>query len=195
MRPRDQNKELAIRQKAIKMIVSEGFDGLSMQKLAKKAGISVSTIYIYFENREDLLNKLYIEVQDKFEKDALIGFSPDLGFESGLWLQWKNRLKNILENPLNFQFYEQFRSSPHINNKDIKPALFRKQMTEFVANAVKNREIKDLAPEIFWSIAYGPFYTLVKFHLTQSTMSGKSFSLTEPCLKQTFELVLAALAR
>jgi TetR/AcrR family transcriptional repressor of multidrug resistance operon len=38
MRTRDESKELAIRQKAIQMIVEKGFDGLSMQKLAKAAG-------------------------------------------------------------------------------------------------------------------------------------------------------------
>ena len=195
MRPRDEHKEFVIRQEAIGMIVSEGFDGLSMQKLAKKANISASTIYIYFENREDLLNKLYLEVQDKFERDALANFSSDLSFEDGLWRQWQNRLKNIVENPLAFQFYEQFRNSPLINHKDIKPAQFRKQMNDFVSNAVQNQWIKDLPPEIFWAIAYGPFYTLIKFHLNKSTMAGKPFSLSEQHLKQTFGLVLAALVK
>ena len=41
------------------MIVKEGFDGLSMQKLAKAANVSPATIYLYFKNREDLLNQLY----------------------------------------------------------------------------------------------------------------------------------------
>ncbi|MGZ3932351.1 MAG: TetR/AcrR family transcriptional regulator, partial [Bacteroidia bacterium] len=43
MRTRDEQKESAIRQKAIEMIVKEGFDGLSMQKLAKAAGVSPAT--------------------------------------------------------------------------------------------------------------------------------------------------------
>lgn len=175
------------------MIVNEGFDGLSMQKLAKRAGISASTIYVYFESREDLVTKLYIEVQDKFEKDALNNFSADLKFESGLWLQWKNRLGNIIRDPLAYRFYEQFRNSPLINHKDIKPTVFRKAMNDFVATAVQNKEITALAPEVFWALAYGPFYTLIKFHLHQSTMAGKPFSLTEQKLRRTFDLVVKAL--
>jgi len=46
MRSRDPKKEKAIRRKAMEMIVKDGFDGLSMQKLAKAAEVSPATIYI-----------------------------------------------------------------------------------------------------------------------------------------------------
>jgi len=193
MRVKDENKELTIREKAIEMIVKEGFDGLSMQKLAKEANISASTIYIYFKNREDLLNQLYLSVWEKFERDALTNFSPDMPFEDGLWLQWKNRFRNICQNPLEYQFAEQFRNSPLINHKDIKPSVFRKIMNDFVDNAVKKGELVDLPADQYWAIAYGPFYTLVKFHFDQRTMAGKAFTLTEQKLKQVFTLVIKAL--
>jgi AcrR family transcriptional regulator len=195
VRPKDDNKEHRIRKKATEIIVATGFDGLSMQKLAKEANISASTIYVYFKSREDLLNKLYIAVQEQFEKDALEHFSADLNFEAGLWLQWKNRLKNITTSPLDFQFYEQFRNSPLILHKDLQPSTFKKQMNAFVRRAVRKQEIKDLPSEIFWALAYGPFYMLVKFHLNQSTMAGKPFSLTESKLRQTFNRVLCALQK
>ncbi|MBN8856321.1 MAG: helix-turn-helix transcriptional regulator [Sphingobacteriales bacterium] len=33
------------------MVVREGFDGFSMQKLARAAGVSPTTIYIYFKDK------------------------------------------------------------------------------------------------------------------------------------------------
>jgi AcrR family transcriptional regulator len=60
MRTRDENKESAIRQKAIEMIVKKGFDGLSMQKLAKAADVSPATIYIYYKDRDDLIVQLWM---------------------------------------------------------------------------------------------------------------------------------------
>ena len=86
MRVRDELKESAIREKAMEMIVAEGFDGLSMQKLAKAANVSPATIYIYYKNREDLLNSLYNTVNDTFARVALEKFSPDLMLEEGLWM-------------------------------------------------------------------------------------------------------------
>jgi AcrR family transcriptional regulator len=193
MRKKDENKEIAIREKAMEMIVMEGFDGLSMQKLAKAANISASTIYIYFKNREDLLNQLFIQVQQTFSDVALAGFSPELSFEEGLWLQWKNRLRFILKYPVHYQFYEQFRNSPLINHSDINLSVFKNNMKHFVLNAIRRGELARMEPEIFWSLAYGSFYALVRFHLNEKSMMNENFKLTDTIMKQTFKLVVKAL--
>ncbi|HLP13914.1 MAG TPA: TetR/AcrR family transcriptional regulator [Flavobacteriales bacterium] len=193
MRTRDTNKELAVRDKALKMIVKEGFDGLSMQKLAREAGVSPATIYIYFKNREDLLHKLFADVQDKFSDVALKGFDPAMSLEDGLWLQWKNRLNFILKYPVHFSFHEQFGHSPLVNHKSVKLAVFKENMRNFVAKAMKEGEIKKMEPEIFWSMVYGPFYALVKFHLNKKNFTGKKFEITEAKMRQAFNMVMKAL--
>lgn len=193
MRTRDENKEAAIREKAINMIVNEGFDGLSMQKLAKAANVSPATIYIYYKNREDLLNQLFIEVQATFSELALKGFSPELSLEQGLWIQWKNRLRFILEYPDYFKFYEQFRNSHLIEQKDLQMVVFKENMKQFVLNAIKRKEMSKMEPEMFWAIAYGSFYTLVKFHLSEKTMMGNEFKISDSKLKQVLKMVLKAL--
>ncbi|HEX2613085.1 MAG TPA: helix-turn-helix domain-containing protein, partial [Fibrobacteria bacterium] len=59
MRSRDPSKESAIRRMTMELAVKEGFDGLSMQKVAKAAKVSPGTLYIYFEDREDLMMQAY----------------------------------------------------------------------------------------------------------------------------------------
>lgn len=193
MRTRDENKESAIREKAVEMIVSEGFDGLSMQKLAKSAGVSPATIYIYYKNREDLLNQLYNEIQRTFSEIALQKFNPNLTLAEGLWIQWKNRLKFILDYPNYWKFMEQFRNSPLINHKDVDKTEFKENMKQFLMNAIKRGELKKIEPEIFWSVAYGPFYSLLKFHLQEVSMMGNVFRLTDSKMKMTFDMALKAL--
>lgn len=194
MRAKDENKAIVIREKAMEMIVSQGFDGLSMHKLAKSAGISVSTIYIYFKNREDLLNQLYAETAYNFVQTMLTGFSADMTFEEGLWQQWRNRFRHILQHPLHHRFWEQFRNSPLIEKQnDPCEQRFKQTMRDFVANAEKKKEIVKLPQEIFWAIAYGTFYTLVKFHLDNSTMAGLPFTLNDELLKLTFDRVMQSL--
>jgi predicted MFS family arabinose efflux permease/AcrR family transcriptional regulator len=196
MRSKDEHKERMIRNKAMEMIVKEGFDGMSMQKLAKAANVSPATIYIYFKNREDLLNHLYNEVQNTFSEVALKGFSPDLSFEDGLWLQWQNRLRFIKEFPYQYQFYEQFRNSPLINHSDVQLIMdFKTNMNQFLMNAFKNGEIKKMEPEVFWSLAYGPFYSLIKFHLQEKNMMGRHFKLSPAILKTVFKQVIKSLQK
>jgi len=194
MRSKDEHKERMIRDKAMEMIVKEGFDGMSMQKLAKAANVSPATIYIYFKNREDLLNHLYNEVQNTFSEVALKGFSPELSFEDGLWLQWQNRLRFINEFPYQYQFYEQFRNSPLINHSDVQLIIdFKTNMKHFLMNALKNGQIKKMEPEVFWSLAYGPFYSLIKFHIQEKTMMGRHFKLSPAILKTVFKQVIKSL--
>lgn len=42
---------------AEKLIAESGFQGLSMHKLAKEAGVAAGTIYRYFSDKEHLLMK------------------------------------------------------------------------------------------------------------------------------------------
>lgn len=193
MRTRDENKETAIREKALEMIVKQGFDGLSMQKLAKAANVSPATIYIYYENREDLLRQLYHHVMDTFNTEAMKKFSPDLSLEEGLWIQWKNRMRFIVEYPYYFQFFEQFRNSPLINHKEVKNLAFKENMKEFVKNAIKRGEMAKMEPEIFWSLAYGSFYSILKFHLQEKKMMNESFRVTDAKLKVLLKMVVEAL--
>ncbi|MEO5996439.1 MAG: helix-turn-helix domain-containing protein [Chitinophagaceae bacterium] len=96
MRTRDKNKELAIRQQAMEMVVKEGLDGLTMQRLAKKAGVSAATIYIYFKDRDDLVLKICTRVTNDMLEFTIRNFDADLHFEEGLKIQWENRATYVL---------------------------------------------------------------------------------------------------
>ena len=84
MRTRDELKENAVKEKALDLFVSEGFDGLSMQKLAKAAGVSPATLYIYYKDRDDLIIQLWEDEMRKMTDATLQDFNPDMSFEEGL---------------------------------------------------------------------------------------------------------------
>lgn len=194
MRTRDENKEAAIREEAIKMIVKAGFDGLSMQKLAKAADVSPATIYIYFKDREDLIIQLWTGEMEKMAAATLEGFDAAMSFEEGLRVQWMNRANYFMNNQLSMHFMEQIKYSPYEN-------LSRKKMNqtfisiqgEFVHNAIKRKELVKLPMEVYWSVAYAPLYQLVKMHMTGRGLAGRDFKLDDKMMEQTLQLVLKAL--
>src|ERR1700744_423919 len=142
MRVRDESKVEAIYEQALKMIVEEGFDGLSMQKLAKAAGVSPATIYIYFKDRDDLLLQLYQLEIDKYFAYVLKGFDPEMDFATGLSIQWKNRARYIIDYPDKAHFMEHFKYTPlHKKWAVTKNKAFLDAMSRFVDKAIENKEL------------------------------------------------------
>ena len=196
MRTRDEMKESAIREKALEMVVKHGFDGLSMQKLAKAAGVSPATIYIYFKDRDDLILQLYLQEMKKMVDATLDGFDPSMHFEEGLKVQWLNRAKFCMQDPANMHFLEQIKFSPyHEAFMKKMDNTFIKTMGEFVHNAINRKELVKLPIEVYWSIAFAPLYQLVKMHMSGRGLRGGSekFIMDEKIMNQTLKLVLKAL--
>jgi AcrR family transcriptional regulator len=194
MRPRNEDKENNVRQKALEMLVSEGFDGFSMQKLAKAAGVSPATLYIYYKDKDDLITQLGIEEGKKMTEATFKNFSPEMPFAEGLKIQWQNRADYWLSHRLETCFFEQIKLSPYkfkvmqsINDN------FKEVMGKFMCNAVNNKEVTDLPLEVFWSIAFAPLYNLIRFHQDGKSIGGRDFKLTEDFIDQTLKLVLKAL--
>ncbi|HMJ97699.1 MAG TPA: helix-turn-helix domain-containing protein, partial [Reyranella sp.] len=50
----DGQKRLQIIDGARAMFLAQGFDGASMGEIARKAGVSKGTLYVYFDSKEDL---------------------------------------------------------------------------------------------------------------------------------------------
>jgi AcrR family transcriptional regulator len=194
MRTRDPAKERAIRDRALDMIVKSGFDGLSMQKLARAAGVSPATIYIYFRDRDDLILRLYEEVSAQMAEVTLRNFDPAASFEEGLKVQWINRAHYCIEHQRESHFLEQLRHSPLQKRaeKSIK-GPFIDVMRAFVTNAIRRGELVRIPVEVYWSVAFAPLYQLVKFHMHGSFPGSAPFVLDEKILTQTLSLVLKAL--
>ena len=137
MRTRDDSKIQAIRGKAVDMIARQGFDGFSMQKLAKAAGVSPATLYIYYKDREDLIMQLWSDSFKEMAAATLKNFDPAMSFSDGLRVQWMNRAKFCLKHPLQMQFMEQLRHSP-LQEKalEMMGTGFKNAMQAFVSNAI-----------------------------------------------------------
>lgn len=194
MRLRDEQKEQLVRTKALELLVEEGFNGFSMHKLAKAANVSPATLYIYFQNKEDLIVQLGIEVGLKIHVVTFEGFDYEASFEDGLWMQWKNRAKYVLENPISAAFIEQFRNSPYKKKLgDEYFQEFRNNMTKFLKRAIEKGELIPLPKEVFWTLAFAPLYQLIHFAQDGYNMAGEPFVLTEEIMRMTFNQVIKSL--
>ena len=104
MRPADPQKELSIRTAALRVIATEGLENLSMQRLAQAAGVSPRTIYLKFENKEDMLVRLFIDAAlPQYEAAVLEGFDIGMSFEAGVAALWMNAFRFLRDHEPEFR--------------------------------------------------------------------------------------------
>ena len=194
MRPRDENKELLIRQKAIEMVVENGLGGFSVNKLAKAAGVSPATIYIYYKDKDDLITKLCVDVAGKMMDYSFKDFSPGMDFAAGLKIQWQNRMEYFISYPAEMEFIEIMRYT-HFYEEVSKrlTTIFGSILGPFMENSIQKKQLIPLPFEVYWSIAFAPLYQLIKYHYQGKSYANSSFELNEELIEQTFGLVLKAL--
>ena len=63
MRTKDDVKQEALVEATVKLVNQIGFAASSVAKIAKEAGVSPATLYIYYKNKEDLLVSTYVEIK------------------------------------------------------------------------------------------------------------------------------------
>ncbi|HMH31507.1 MAG TPA: TetR/AcrR family transcriptional regulator [Puia sp.] len=194
MRTRNADKEELVRQNAIDMLVKDGFQDFSMNRLAKESGISVATLYIYYQDKDDLIKKIGVAIGNNFFAEMLKDFSAAMPFKEGLKKQWENRARVALAHPKEAACYEIIRHSSH-GEYILKESLkdFKFAMGDFFHNAVKRKELVPVSVEVFWSVAYGPLYTLLRFHGEGKSIGGMPFKFSKKTMDEAFELVIKAL--
>lgn len=64
MRKIDENKKEAITKAVFQLTKEIGLTGLSVAKVAKLAGVSPGTIYIYYKDKSDMLSQILMQVKD-----------------------------------------------------------------------------------------------------------------------------------
>jgi AcrR family transcriptional regulator len=194
MRVRDDAKVQLVKQKAMELVVSDGFEGFSVNKLARACGISVATLYIYYKDKDDLITQIALEEARRMTETTLKDFDPDMPFIDGLRLQWTNRARYALEHTTGIMFFEQLRTSTY--QETIMDSIFsgfKTSLGRFMNNAVNRGEIEQLPLEVYWSVAFSPLYSLLRFHNEGRSIGGKKFTLNDELMWTTFDLVIKAL--
>jgi TetR/AcrR family fatty acid metabolism transcriptional regulator len=113
-------KEL-IRKSAVIIIARDGFYNANVKNIAEEAGIAVGTVYLYFKNKEDILDYIFcVENQKRAE------------FINGLYHKGET-LEEVIEHFLDFHF------DCFNNDLDTVKVLYMELIT---VNSIKEQQAK-----------------------------------------------------
>lgn len=128
---------------AVNQVIQEkGFTGVTLELIAEKAGMSKSTLYNYFENKDDMLTKtINALVTDYTEFHAQLLSKQD-NFEDKLLAHLELQSVLFPQKPQAFIILKQF-LSPDIFGKIKRPAL-KKGFLDFLQEGINENKLKDI---------------------------------------------------
>ena len=182
VRHKDDNKHQAICDAAIRLITENGFADTSMSKIAKAANVSPATIYVYFENKEELLKKIYLFVKQEMSAALLRGIEQNLPVAESFKILWNNFYNYATTNPVRFAFTEQFANSPLVDGCREESMHYFQPLLALFLRGKAEKVFKDMALEIFIAFTFAPLTGLIKEHF-----SGR-IVLDEKMLETAYEI-------
>jgi TetR/AcrR family transcriptional regulator, multidrug resistance operon repressor len=187
---KDDDKVSRIYDAAVKLINTEGFQGTSMSKIAREAGIAAATIYLYFENKEDMINKLFLHLKHDKSKAYLKGNPVLLPNRETFRTIWFNHYQYVVENPQTFKFLENFTNCHLIDLINQEQAIgYYRLMLDLFELAKEKEVLKDLSNAVLYEFLFAPIGNLLKRAMSLNK------TLSEAELETIFETSWSAISR
>lgn len=179
-------KRSALIKATIELVNNNGFHATPMSKIAKMANVSPGTIYLYFDNKQDLVNKTYVEVKGEYTKYAFETYDENMPVEDGFELIWKRIADFKLKECENAMFLAQCDNTPMIDEESRQEGIKHLQPLLDLWNRGKAEGIiKPLSEYILYAYAINPLsflmmtqkrgaFTLNKTHIEEAYQSAWS---------------------
>lgn len=166
MRVRDENKKDAIFSATIDLINEKGFANLSMSQIGKKAGVASSTIYVYFENKEDMLNKVYLNVGEKLRETVSRNIDQSAPIRQVMEQVIRNILDFAMEHTAAFFFLEQFANASIPGETCVLDTVkMLKPVFDVIERGQREGVLKDTEPTLQWMFCYYGTTQMIKAKL------------------------------
>ncbi|WP_317162572.1 TetR/AcrR family transcriptional regulator [Flavicella marina] len=175
-------KKEAIVKATIDLVNCNGFHGTPISKLAKLAGVSPGTIYLYFDNKQDLLNKVYLEAKRKFTSYAFANYNTKNSVEE----EFKNVWFRIAEFKLNeipeTIFLAQCDNTPIIDEEVRQEGIIHlSPLLDLWSRGKEQNIIKPISDYLLYAYTITPLSFLMVMHARNAHL------LTKELLENTYE--------
>lgn len=176
------DKRNALINATIELVNNNGFHATPMSKIAKMACVSPATIYLYFENKQDLVNKTYIEVKSKYTEYAFATYDESMTVEKGFEVIWKRIAEFKMKECANSMFLAQCDNTPMIDEASRQEGIKHLQpLLDLWRRGIKECVIKPMSEYMLYAYAINPLSFLV------IAQNRGSVQLDEPQLNQAYE--------
>lgn len=161
------------------LMAKEGLNQLSMHKLAKEAKVAAGTIYLYFKNKDELLEQFARRVFAMFMAALEKDFDESESFFQQYRRMWWNIWQFLQDNPTILSNLNQYQSLP--NFAELCREIDNSRWDHFCLQAKAANELADLPDEVLFQLSLKTAMTMA------SDIKFFSIELTSEILESVVE--------
>lgn len=161
MRQKDDEKKQRIENAVTRLILEKGFNGLSMSKIAKEAGVCPATVYTYFDNKDSMLQEIYVEYSEDVYDYLLGHVNRDMTGSEIIDSLIRNYYNYLIEYKDVFSYVKQYSMVTSLaeNCCGAKGSCY---ITEIIDNLKKQHVLRDYSNEILEAVIFYPVQSIAE---------------------------------
>ncbi|MCY6380753.1 TetR/AcrR family transcriptional regulator [Hoeflea prorocentri] len=170
-------------------VVENGLDKAPVSRIAKRAGVSAGTIYVYYPNKDEMLQSIYLEIKSLLHDAMMTASGPGADSAKRIRSMWFAMFGFMLENPDMFAFHEIVAAEKLLGPDQLEEvAGMAGDIHGVLGDAINDRTLKDMPMDCVISLLFGP-----AVNLARRMLSGGSHDLQKADL--VFRSIWTGIAR
>ncbi len=188
-RPKDNEKRQAIRDAVISVVIEGGLANVSVSKIAKRAGVSPGTIYLYFSNKEELIQQTYLDIKTDWFDTMFEAANSSDDSATRIRNMWFAMFDFVVANPNDFLFSETV-GAAHLIDAANEASIAKKikKLESVMTKAIKDGTLAKASVASIQAVLMAPAVQLAK-------AAARDKKKVKPALlRDTFDIVWRGLA-
>ncbi len=189
MRVKDERKRQAIREATVLEVVSVGLSQTSIAKIAKRAQVSQGTIYLYFANKESLLQAIYMEIKRDIHTTLMRAQKAHPHARDGIRAMWFGLFEYAVAYPNNFAYSELISAAQLLQAQQrAELAVLQQEIVDVISDAIADGTLVAAPVSVILSVLAAPaLHSARQIALHQMQFDAKT-------AQETFELIWRGIA-
>jgi len=183
------NKRNKILKTALRLFSEQGLQQTSMAQLSKESGVAVGTMYLYFKSKDELVEGLFLHIQESFGKAThLSDEEMKASYKDRFFMLGRKVHQYYIDNPTQFFVVNTLNYSPYISKEITELGrTFYQQSVDLMTEGLEKELFKPIHIILLIRFIYNAVIALVQVQLKDNV------GVTDDMIDQNIERIWNAL--
>lgn len=168
---------------SLELVLSDGFESLSMRKISKKLNCTTGVVYYYFKNKQEIVEEMQRIQSEYIDEIVRSKVSEDESFEYNLRVVFYTMTMLALNEPIKYNLIT-------LNRHQIGSKVdytYLNALTKFLNLAIKRKELKEIDVQ---STAFAIWSSFVGFNLNISMHKDIAIEEVDKLFEAQFNMIM-----